>query len=150
MYLIAGFVTLCWGIALWWIFPDNPQNARGFTEAERQLLLERVRWNNAGSENKEFKPYQFKEAMSDYQFWGIMVLAIVSCTGSGALNTFSTIVFNDMGFDTFTSVLLNLPLGAMAFIIGLGSGYIGKAVPNSRFYVIVGSCVPVILGCALL
>ncbi|KAH6982676.1 major facilitator superfamily domain-containing protein [Ilyonectria destructans] len=150
MYLIAGIATLLWGIALWWIFPDTPQNARGFTEVERRLLLERVRGNNAGSENKEFKAYQFKEALMDYQMWGIMVISIVSCTGSGAVTTFGSIVFNDMGFDTFTSLLLNLPIGAMAFICVLGSGYLGRTVPNSRLYVVVGACAPVILGCALI
>ncbi|KAM5350664.1 hypothetical protein ACJ41O_007169 [Fusarium nematophilum] len=149
MYLIAGIATLFWGIALWWVFPDSPQNARGFTEAERRLLLERVRGNNAGSENKEFKAYQFREALLDYQLWGIIVLSIVSCTGSGAVTTFGTIVFKDMGFDIFTSLLLNLPIGAMAFVCVLGSGYIGEKVANSRLYVVVGACAPVVLGCAL-
>ncbi|RSM12099.1 hypothetical protein CEP52_002617 [Fusarium oligoseptatum] len=150
MYIIAGIATLFWGAALWWVFPDSPQNAKGFTETERRLLLERVRGNNAGSENRQFKPYQFKEALFDYQLWGIIILSIVSCTGSGAVTTFGTIVFKDMGFDVFTSLLLNLPIGAMAFICVLGSGYIGQKVPNSRLYVVVGACAPVILGCALL
>ncbi|KAM6513018.1 hypothetical protein FSOLCH5_010714 [Fusarium solani] len=150
MYIIAGIATLLWGVALWWVFPDSPQDAKGFTETERRLLLERVRGNNAGSENRQFKPYQFKEALFDYQLWGIIILSIVSCTGSGAVTTFGTIVFKDMGFDVFTSLLLNLPIGAMAFICVLGSGYIGQKVPNSRLYVVVGACAPVILGCALL
>ena len=150
MYIIAGAVTLIWGIVLWWIFPDSPQNAKGFSESERKLLLERVRANNAGSENKIFKPYQVREALVDYQLWGIMVLSLVSCTGSGAVTTFGSIVFNGMGFDTFTSLLLNLPIGALAFICILGSGYIGRTVPNSRLYIVAASCFPVILGCALL
>ncbi|KAJ4167523.1 hypothetical protein NW754_011340 [Fusarium falciforme] len=150
MYIIAGIATLLWGVALWWVFPDSPQDAKGFTETERRLLLERVRGNNAGSENRQFKPYQFKEALFDYQLWGIIILSIVSCTGSGAVTTFGTIVFKDMGFDVFTSLLLNLPIGAMAFICVLGSGYIGQKVPNSRLYVVAGACAPVILGCALL
>ncbi|KAH7189869.1 MFS transporter [Fusarium oxysporum] len=150
MYIIAGLATLAWGIALWWLFPDSPQNAKGFTEAERRLLLERVRENNAGTEGKHFKSYQFREALFDYRLWGIMILSIVSCTGSGAVTTFGTIVFKDMGFDVFTSLLLNLPIGALAFICILGSGYIGRKVPNSRLYIIAGACVPVILGCSLI
>ncbi|KAJ4180521.1 hypothetical protein NW767_014385 [Fusarium falciforme] len=150
MYIIAGLATLIWGIALWWLFPDSPQNAKGFTEAERRLLLERVRGNNAGAEDKHFKSYQFREALFDYRLWGIIILSIVSCTGSGAVTTFGTIVFKDMGFDVFTSLLLNLPIGALAFICILSSGYIGRRVPNSRLYVIVGACVPVIVGCSLI
>ncbi|KAF7562910.1 hypothetical protein G7046_g1237 [Stylonectria norvegica] len=146
MYIIAGAVTFVWGIALWWLFPDSPQNAKGFSETERRQLLERVRSNNAGAENKHFKPYQAREALVDYQLWGIMVLSIVSCTGSGAVTTFGSIVFKGMGFDIFTSLLLNLPIGAMAFICILGSGYIGRTVPNSRLYVVSASCIPVIIG----
>ena len=79
-----------------------------------------------------------------------MILSIVSCTGSGAVTTFGTIVFKDMGFDVFTSLLLNLPIGALAFICILGSGYIGRKVPNSRLYIIAGACLPVVLGCCLI
>ncbi|KAL2177495.1 uncharacterized protein P884DRAFT_269869 [Thermothelomyces heterothallicus CBS 202.75] len=41
IYFIAGGVTTLWGVALWWLFPDTPQNVRGFSEEERALLLER-------------------------------------------------------------------------------------------------------------
>lgn len=150
MYFIAGGVTAIWGVALWWLFPDTPQRAKGFTEAERALLMERVRGNNAGAENKTFKWYQVAEALKDYRMWGICVLSIVSCTGSGAVTVFAPIVFNGMGFSVFESLLLNLPIGALAFICILGSGYIGRFVPNSRLHIVAGSCLPVILGCALL
>jgi MFS family permease len=150
MYFIAGGVTAIWGVALWWLFPDTPHNAKGFSEEERALLMERVRGNNAGAENKTFKWYQVAEAMKDYQMWGICVLSIVSTTGSGAVTVFAPIVFNGMGFSVFESLLLNLPIGALAFLCILGSGYLGRSVPNSRFHIISGSCLPGILGCALL
>ncbi|GJN73281.1 MFS transporter [Purpureocillium lilacinum] len=150
MYLVAGSVTLIWGVALWWIFPDSPQVAKGFTDEERKLLRERVRVNNAGVENKHFKPYQFKEALGDYQLYLIMVLSLVSCTGSAVLSVFGSIVFNGMGFDIYTSLLLNLPIGAFAFIAILGSGYLGIRFPNARLNIIAGACAPVIMGCALL
>ena len=136
MYLVAGTATFAWGIALWWIFPDGPLTARGWSEQERKLLLERVRGNNAGAENKEFKAYQVWEALTDYQFWGIMVLSLASCTGSGVLSIFGSIVFNGMGFDRYTSLLLNLPIGALAFIAVLGSGYLGRRFTDARLYII--------------
>ncbi|KAH8424750.1 uncharacterized protein LDX57_002493 [Aspergillus melleus] len=150
MYLIAGAATLVWGVALWWLFPDSPEESPGFTDQERQLLLERIRSNNSSGENREFKSYQLKEAMMDYQLWAILVLSIASTTGSGAVTTFGSIIFHDMGFDTFTSLLMNLPVGALAFICILGSGFLGRKFAGSRLYIIAGSCLPVILGCALL
>lgn len=94
MYLIAGATTFLWGIALWWLFPEAPQHAPGFDKHERRLLLERIKANNAGSQNHDFKVHHVREALSDYQFWGLILLSITTCTGGGVVNTFSSIVFN--------------------------------------------------------
>lgn len=150
MYLIAGLATLLWAITLWFIFPDSPQVAKGFTAEERTLLLERVRSNNAGSENRHFKWYQMREALFSYHFWCIFLLSTLSSIGSGAVTTFGSIIFNGMGFSTFQSLLLNMPIGALAFICVLGSGYIGRNVQNSRLHVVSGACVPVIIGSCLM
>ncbi|KAH8703490.1 putative MFS transporter [Talaromyces proteolyticus] len=150
MYLIAGLVTLIWSIILWFVFPGSPQVAKGFTAEERILILERVRSNNAGAENRHFKLYQIKETLLSYHFWFVFILSLLSSIGSGAVTTFGSIIFNGMGFTTFQSLLLNMPIGALAFICVLGSGYIGRKVPNSRLYVVSGACVPVILGSCLI
>ncbi|KAK7969901.1 major facilitator superfamily domain-containing protein [Apiospora saccharicola] len=149
MYFFAGGITLLWGIALIWIFPDVPQESKGFSAEEKQLLLERVRVNNAGSENTHVKLYQISEALMEYQFWGIFVLAILSCTGSAVVVQFASIVFNGMGFDRYTSLLLNLPTGGMAFLCVIGSGYCGRNFKNARFHLITIGCLPVILGTSL-
>ncbi|KAH8883177.1 MFS general substrate transporter [Thozetella sp. PMI_491] len=149
MYYFAGSISFLWGIALLWIFPDSPQRARGFSEEERRLLVERVRVNNAGTENKYVRFYQIKEALLEYQFWGIMLLSMLSCTGSSTATQFASIVFSGMGFDAYTSLLLNLPTGFMAFVCILGSGYLARHWNNSRFHIISLSCLPVIFGCCL-
>ncbi|KAK4940890.1 hypothetical protein LTR10_019043 [Elasticomyces elasticus] len=150
MYLIAGLATFFWGIALWFIFPASPKTAKGFTEKEHILLLERVRANNAGAENRHIKWYQVREAVSGYPFWCILFLAMLSTTGSGAVTTFGSIIFHGMGFSTFVSLLLNIPIGALAFICVLGSGYLGRTIPNARLNILTVACAPVIVGCCLL
>lgn len=77
MYLIAGLATLLWSIILWFVFPGSPQVAKGFTDEERILILERVRSNNAGSENRHFKWYQVREALCSYHFWFILSLHVI-------------------------------------------------------------------------
>ncbi|KAG5938553.1 hypothetical protein E4U53_007983 [Claviceps sorghi] len=150
MHLVAGVATGLWAAALYFIFPDTPQNARGFTDEERRLLVERMRANNAGGENSQFKAYQLKEALLDYGFWGIVALSTTSCTGSGVLTAFGSLLFRAMGFDIATSLLLNLPVGALVFITIIGSGYLESVIPNSRLYIIAASCLPVMIGCILL
>ncbi|KAL3429079.1 major facilitator superfamily domain-containing protein [Aspergillus tetrazonus] len=139
MYLIAGLATLLWSIILWFVFPGSPHIAKGFSAEERIMVLERVRSNNAGAENRHFKWYQVREALLSYQFWFVFVLSLLSSIGSGAVTTFGSIIFNGMGFSTFQSLLLNMPIGALAFICVLGSGYIGRKVPNSRLYIVSGA-----------
>ncbi|EIT79204.1 permease of the major facilitator [Aspergillus oryzae 100-8] len=150
MYLIAGLATLAWAIALFFVFPGSPQTAKGFTAEERMMLLERVRANNAGAENRTFKWYQVCEALYSYHFWCIFLLSTLSSTGSGAVTTFGSIIFNGMGFSTFESLLLNIPIGALAFICVLGSGYIGRKYPNARLHTVSASCIPVIVGGCML
>ncbi|GFP59123.1 hypothetical protein ACSS6W_007790 [Trichoderma asperelloides] len=150
MYLFAGGLSFFWGIALLFIFPDTPEHAKGFTESERERVIERTRLNNAGTTNTKVKLYQITEALFEFQFWAIIVLSLLSCTGAAVVTQFASIVFNGMGFDAYTSLLLNLPTGAMAFICVLGSGYLGRNWNNGRFYIISLSCLPVILGCSLI
>ncbi|KAG5997355.1 hypothetical protein E4U43_002646 [Claviceps pusilla] len=150
MYLIAGAVTFLWAGALYFLFPDTPQDTKGFNDEERRLLMERMRGNNAGGENRDFKAYQLREALLDYRFWGLVILSTTSCTGSGVIGAFGSIMFNGMGFDIFTAVLLNVPIGALALFSIIGSGYLERVIPNSRHYIIAASCLPVMIGCGLL
>lgn len=150
MYLIAGIATFFWGIALWWIFPSGPATAKGFSEEDRVLLLERVRANNAGAENQHIKWYQVKETLLSYHFWCIFFLSVLSTTGSGAVTTFGSIIFKGMGFTVFQSLLLNLPIGALAFFCVLGSGFLGRKLPNARLHILSGACIPVIVGCCMM
>lgn len=149
MFLVAGALTFLWGIALLWIFPDTPDTATGWSEEDRVILLERIKRDNVGGEHVHFKLYQAIEALRDYQFWGLFVMALLSCTGAATMTVFSSVVFASMKFDTYTSLLLNLPNGVIAFLSILGSGWLG-GTKFGRLNTIAVSCLPVILGCSLL
>lgn len=149
MFLVAGALTFLWGIALLWIFPDTPETAKGWTEGDRAILLERIKRDNVGGENVQFKLYQAFEALRDYQFWALFVMALLSSTGAATMTIFSSVVFASMDFDAYTSLLLNLPTGVLAFITILGSGWLGST-RFGRLNTIAAACFPVILGCGLL
>ncbi|KAJ4226413.1 hypothetical protein NW759_005000 [Fusarium solani] len=148
MFLVAGAVTLAWGVSLIWIFPDTPQEAKGWTLEEKRLLLERSRRDNSGTENTRLKGYQVREAILDYQLWCLAAIGLLSNTGAAALTTFASIMFSGMGFSPRVSLLLNIPLGAMAFLSVLGVGYLGTT-RLGRLRTSALACLPVILGCSL-
>ena len=45
-------------VALWFLFPDSPVDARFFTAEERVLAVKRVAEAKVGVKNKELKWYQ--------------------------------------------------------------------------------------------
>ena len=45
-------------IALWFLFPDSPVDARFLTAEEKVLAVKRVAESKTGVKNKEFKMYQ--------------------------------------------------------------------------------------------
>ena len=53
---------------LWWL-PDSPMRAKCFSEEDKHLMVERVRSNQTGLQNRRFKMEHVKEALSDVQTW---------------------------------------------------------------------------------
>ncbi len=58
--------------------PDSPINARAFTTEERIAILERVRDDQGGSENKHWKKDQIVEALTDARTWLIVLTTLTS------------------------------------------------------------------------
>ena len=150
MYIFAGALTVLWSGVIWVWFPDSPATAKNLTEEERAMAILRLRRNNTGFENARLLPQQIWETMMSYQFWSVFVLSMLCSTGSGVSNTFASLIFNGMGFNTFQTLMLNIPLGAMALITIIGSGYLGRTYANMRHHIYTAACVPVIIGCSLL
>lgn len=56
--VITGVITVLFGIAVWFFFPDNPLNAKFLTPEERAQAILRIKENHSGIEQKRFKKYQ--------------------------------------------------------------------------------------------
>ncbi|KAJ4137145.1 hypothetical protein NW768_002726 [Fusarium equiseti] len=150
LYIFAGSITILWSFVVYGFFPDSPATAKRLTEEERAMAILRLRRNNTGFENTRLKPQQIVETLLSYQFWSVCLLSMLCSTATSAANTFSTLVFNGMGFSIFHTLLLNIPLGAMAIITIVGSGWLGRTYPGMRHHFYTIACIPVIVGCVLL
>ena len=69
--LVIGIMTLVW-------MPDSPLHASFLTERERITVLERIRDDQGGTENKVIKRDQVIEAVTDIRSWLIVLLTIIS------------------------------------------------------------------------
>jgi MFS transporter, ACS family, allantoate permease len=69
IFLVFGLFTALMGVIfLYWV-PDSPLQAQFLTERERLMSVERIRVNQQGVGNKNFKWYQCKEALTDPMIW---------------------------------------------------------------------------------
>lgn len=81
--LLGGLAILVGLIVLLWL-PDSPVHAKMLTKEERIAALERVRDGQGGTENKQFKPSQIREALLDVRTWLVVLTVLMSSSQSCA------------------------------------------------------------------
>jgi len=82
IYILLGGLAIMVGIVVLTWLPDSPLHAHFLTYEERTAVLERVRDDQVGIENKVLKSYQIKEAFLDIRIW---LIALVTCVGELSL-----------------------------------------------------------------
>ncbi|PNP79743.1 hypothetical protein FNYG_06836 [Fusarium nygamai] len=89
LFLVLGLLTCVWGLFIGWWLPDSPMKAKCFNEDQKRLMVERVRANETGIQNKSYKRYQAIEAATDPILLNIAqgAVTIVVMVGSATLAT---------------------------------------------------------------
>lgn len=121
IFLAYGIVSVFFGLFVGWWMPDSPMRAKCFTEEEKHLMVERVRDNQTGVQNRTFKKYQLVEALCDPQVWGYCIIALCTTLPTSGLGSFQGIIIESLGFTTLQTQLLAMVLGAYIIIVLLSS-----------------------------
>ena len=124
LFLILGLATVFWACWVAYLLPDSPMRAKCFTEDEKKLLVERVRRNEMGIQNKEYKRYQVFEALSDPLVWCMIALILVANLVIGGLGVFSNLIISNFGFTVLQTQLLNIAQGAITICVMVGSAWV--------------------------
>lgn len=149
IFLILGAITVCWSSVLFFLLPDNPLASTRLTEREREIAIQRLQRNNAGTVDHKFNPVQFKEALCDYKLYSCAFLVMLTGVPSGAIGTFGTVVINGFGYDHFDSLALTCPIGAVTALSILLTGYLTRKFKNTRYLSIVVCALISIAGDAI-
>ncbi|KAI9880542.1 MAG: hypothetical protein M1823_006727, partial [Watsoniomyces obsoletus] len=136
MYLVAGAITILWGIAVLFILPPDPIRAKGFNERQRYIAVARMRSNNSGVRNTHFKKDQVVELLTDLKFWITFAIAFLCMIANGPISTFIPIIISGFGFSLLNSLLLVMPAGAYAGTMQLLVPYLAYKFPGLRSYLI--------------
>jgi MFS family permease len=126
LFLVLGCCTCAWAIFIGWWLPDSPMKAKCFTEDQKRLMIERVRVNETGIQNKQYKRYQIKEALTDPIIWCIVFLQLSSTLVIGGLGVFSNLIISSFGFSVLQTQLLNIAQGAVTIIVMVGGATLSQ------------------------
>lgn len=121
LFLIYGVVSIFFGLFVGWWMPDSPMRAKCFSEEDKHLMVERVRENQTGMQNRIFKKNQLIEALTDPQVWGYALVALCTTLPTSGLGSFQGIIIKSLGFTTLQTQLLAMVLGAYIIIVLLSS-----------------------------
>jgi hypothetical protein len=141
LFLIYGAISIVFGVFVAWWMPDSPMRAKCFSEEDKMLMIERVRDNQTGIQNRKWKKYQFIEGLKDPQIWGYCLIQLCTTLPTSGLGAFQGIIIQSMGFTVLQTQLLAMVLGFYIIIVLLGSTYLVK-VTNQNLYIMGAFVIP--------
>lgn len=133
LFLVLGLATCVWGVFIGWWLPDSPMKAKCFNEDQKRLMVERVRANETGIQNKSYKRYQVVEAVTDPVVWCYVMLQLTSTLIIGGLGVFSNLIISSFGFTYLQTQLLNIAQGAVTIIVMVGSATLATATRQTAW-----------------
>lgn len=110
------FTVLYGGFVMWWM-PDSPMRAKCFSEADKRLMVERVRSNQTGLQNRKFRMEHLIEAVKDPQMYGYCLIQICTTLPTSGLGAFANIIITGFDFTTLQTQLLAMVLGFYIIIV---------------------------------
>ncbi|KAF5346324.1 hypothetical protein D9758_011512 [Tetrapyrgos nigripes] len=148
IYILLGGLAIIVGIAVLIWMPDSPVLARFLTEEERIAALERVRDDQGGTENKNLKMNQVKEALTDVRTWLIVLTTLMTSIPNGGISNFSNIIIKSFGYTSKQTLILSTPGGLVAASMTLFCGWYSDK-KKERMIPIVIALIPTIVGSAV-
>lgn len=109
-FIIVGALCTVWGIVMILVLPDSPVTARGFSLAEKRWVVDRLKADLTGMENKRFKFSQLIEAFKDYKTLCFFMIALMQAIVNGGISNFGTLIIKGFGFSKRKSINPRLPV----------------------------------------
>lgn len=149
MFLFTGLVTILTFPIAYWKLENDIQTASFLTADEQAMAIERLRANQAGSDSREARWSQVKEAFRDVKTCLFFIMAFLNSLGSQVPYTFGPLVLGRLGYDKYTTLLLNIPFGALQYIIVLCLAWMSMKF-RWKSLTLGSSLVPIIIGLVIL
>ncbi|CZR51051.1 related to allantoate permease [Phialocephala subalpina] len=149
LFMTYGIITVFWGAFVVYWMPDSPMKAHCFSEEDKKLMIERVRENRTGVQNRKFRKDQVWDAMCDPQVYGIALIQLFITLPSGGLGAFANIIIKSFGYSTWQTQLLQMVSGVIQITAMLSAVWVDKRF-HQTILAMMASVVPTIAGTIVL
>ncbi|CAK7232812.1 hypothetical protein SCUCBS95973_008383 [Sporothrix curviconia] len=118
-FWILGGLTIVWACISGLLLPDSPVAAKFLSDREKAIVIDRIRGDQTGVENKHWKAEQAKEAFLDPKTWLLFFFNIFISMPNGGLTNFTPLIVNGLGYTARRAALLTMPTGIMQTVAAL-------------------------------
>ncbi|KAH7216976.1 major facilitator superfamily domain-containing protein [Fusarium redolens] len=144
IFLVCGLITVFFGLFFLWIMPDNQTNARWLSPQDRLLCIQRIKANQQGIGNRQWKRCQALEAVTDPLAWSFVVYSLFSMIPNGGMTNFFSPLISSFGYTPEQALLYGAPGGAVQIVSLLLSGYLGDRYHNRLLVSSIGLLIAII------
>ena len=123
--------------------------ARFLKGDDKLLAIERLRMNQMGISSGIWRWDHVRECFLDVKTWLWFSMLTAVSIPSGGISTFGPLIVKSFGFGSFTTILFNMPFGAVQLVATL-LGAFAATHWKMKSPVLVGLCIPPIIGIAIL
>jgi predicted MFS family arabinose efflux permease len=146
IFLVIGLVNFVWAWMFLAFMPDSPATARFLTHKQRIVAIDRIAGNMIGVKTKQFDKRQALEALLDVKVHCLALIGLACGVVNGGVSNFASSLIRGFGFSGIYATLLQLPTGAIEFVVvplcGLAAGYF----KDSRCIILALICLPPLGG----
>ncbi|TQB68316.1 hypothetical protein MPDQ_003601 [Monascus purpureus] len=135
LFMTYGCMSVLWALFVIWWMPDSPMRAKCFTEEDKHLMVERVRSNQTGLQNKSFRAYQIWEAFRDPQTWCYCAIQMFTTLPTSGLGAFANIIISGFNFTILQTQLLAMVLGFYIIVVLLSSAWLVKKTGQNLSFI---------------
>ncbi|WVW79035.1 hypothetical protein I302_100998 [Kwoniella bestiolae CBS 10118] len=129
IFLFMGSFSLALVPLVWYLMPNSPTTAKFLRKGnDRLIAIDRLKENNTGTKASKFKWSQVWETYKDPKTYMWAGMWFCAACPSGGIGAFGGLITKGFGFDTFTTILMQIPTGAIGITALLISIYVTNRI----------------------
>ncbi|KAK9575110.1 hypothetical protein V6Z92_009964 [Aspergillus fumigatus] len=149
IFMFCGLLTVAYSLLIFIFMPDSPMEAKCLSDREKVIAVERLRANQMGIISREWRWDHVRETFYDLKTWCWFFLIVSISIPSGGISTFGNLIIKSFGYNSFETILFNIPFGVIQILAIIGGGWLATRFQRKGL-VIVGFALVAAVGTLLM